>query len=314
MGMFCVDEIHTRTNSYANIIGGAGTYATLGAGIVLPRSHRKKVSFICDEGHDFSRTMKQEIESWSMGVIFRKNPQRETTKAWNKFVNNEERLFKYLSPKLQIFAADMPAEARAAKVIHLICSPQRCAEFMADLRDKELRPNQKFVWEPVPTECIPEQYADMKSVVTEFDVDVFSPNALEAAASVGLPEPTTKEAVEQLDTEHYGFAPTIVIRCGAMGSYLRTRSIRKWYPAYFETQQHRVIDPSGAGNAFTGGLGEAMALQLDWDSVMAHASVSSSFMIEQIGPPKYDPELDQWNGEAASDRITNYMELLSKST
>lgn len=306
MGMFCVDEVHTPTESHIGIIGGAGTYAALGAAVVLPLAQRKRVGFICDEGHDFSSKTKSEMENWSMGTIFRYDANRETTKAWNKFVNNEERLFKYLSPKLQIVAEDMQPPARNAKVVHLICSPQRAFDFLHVL--KKENPSQKYVWEPVPTECKPEQFPKLKAVVTQFGVDVLTPNALEAAAFVGLEEPQTEAEVEALVDSHYQFASVVVIRCGSLGSFVRSPNLRKWYPAYFTAdQQNRVVDPSGAGNAFTGGLGEALAQNLDWDHAIAYASVGASFMIEQLGTPQYDKQADLWNGESAQVRIETYL-------
>lgn len=310
MGMFCVDEVHYPTESHLGIIGGAGTYAALGAAVVLPLAERQRVGFICDEGHDFSPDTKKEMENWSMGTIFRYDPNRETTKAWNKFVDNEERLFKYLSPKLQIVAEDMQPPARNAKVVHLICSPQRAFDFLNVLKSEN--PGQKYVWEPVPTECKPEQFPKLKSVITQFAVDVLTPNALEAAAFVGLAEPQTKGELEALVDTHYQFAPVVVIRCGSLGSFVRTPDLRKWYPAYFTSdQQHRVVDPSGAGNAFTGGLGEALAQNLDWDHAIAYASVGASFMIEQLGTPTYNKEADLWNGESGRARIEAYLKRIN---
>lgn len=311
MGMFCVDEIHTAKDSYTGIIGGAGTYAVLGAGIARSPEGKRKVGFICDKGYDFDPKMFAEISSWGFGVTFREDLTRETTKAWNKFVNNEERLFKYLSPKLQVVASDLGSSG-LAKCIHLICSPGRCAEFMEYLKKLEL-PYQKYVWEPVPTQTAPEDFPSLKKVVETYSVDVLSPNALEAASLVGLAEPVSKREVEDLVAKHYAFAPTVVIRCGALGSYLRTATFKKWYPAYFEGEPHRVVDPSGAGNAFCGGLGAAMVTEEDWDTVMAYSSVGASFMIEQIGAPTYDPSTDLWNGENAAERVRLYRDRITKS-
>lgn len=309
LGMFCIDEIHTSERSYTNIIGGAGTFAALGAGVLVSKKERRKVGFLCDEGFDFPASVSEELYQWGLGIVSRKDQFRVTTKAWNKFVNDDERLFKYLSPKRQVFPEDLPATARASRAMHLICSPQRCEEILASLIP-ESNQGQIYVWEPVPTQCIPSQYESLRSVVEKHHVHVLSPNALEAAALVGKPEPTTKDEVEALDLEHFQFAQCIVLRCGSLGSYLRNEHIKRWFPAYFAKHPERVIDPTGAGNAFTGAIGLALAQGFDWETTLAMASVAASFMIEQVGPPVYDSIADTWNGETGSVRMRHYLDKI----
>lgn len=305
MGMFCLDELHYESKSLSNIIGGAGTFAALGAGLHLAYKDRFKCGFILDEGYDFPPETHEEMMAWGLGIMVRKDVNRQTTVGWNQFVNNETRMFKYLTPKLRIEPQDLPSEAMSAKTLHLICSPLRCLDFL-----NHKPATQKVVWEPVPTECNVEQFPNLKRAV-EHGIDILSPNALEAASFVGLPEPTNRFQIESLAAKHYDFVPVLVIRCGCLGSYLQTKDIKKWFYSYYPINSEEVVDPCGAGNAFCGGLGLGMALGLDWDQTMAMASVSSSFMIQQFGTPKYDKSSDLWNNESPQDRVEFYQKYVN---
>lgn len=313
MGMFCIDEVHyeATNQSFTNVIGGAGTFAAIGAGVHLSPEKRHLAQFILDKGNDFTTEMAAEINSWKTGVVWREDDSRGTTKAWNKFVNNEERLFKYLSPKKQINPSDIPENRRSSPSFHLVCGPDRCLDFVNALNCK------CYVYEPVPTCCFPEEFPALKETIAA-GVTVLSPNALEAARFVDLPEPETKKEVEQLCADHYQFAPVLVIRCGHMGSYLRTPDISKWYEPYYtrsektsSTDSNSVVDATGAGNAFCGALALALGQGKNWDDAMAMANVGASFVIQQIGTPHYNPENDTWNNEKAETRVQQYLERLS---
>lgn len=266
---------------------------------------------MCDEAFDFSKSMSNEIYCWGLGVVLRKDRSRAATKAWNKFVNDEERLFIYLSPNRQIVPEDLPSKARASNAMHLICSPQQCEEILTCLI-AEGNQCQLYVWKPIPNGFIPSQYEFLKSVMQRYHRSVLSPNSLESAVLAGLPEPTPKEGAEALDREHFQFVHCMIIRCGSMGSYLRTDKLKRWYPAHFANHPERVIDPTSAGNVFTGAILLALAKKYDWNTTLAMACVGVRFIIEQVGPPSYDPNSDTWNGQSGQEKIRSHLETLSR--
>lgn len=69
-----------------------------------------------------------------------------------------------------------------------------------------------------------------------------------------------------------------------------------WVPAYYQNSD-RVVDVTGAGNAFLGGLMAGLYLEKE-DVLQAclYGSVSSSYIIEQYGLPVINSE-GRWNGE-----------------
>lgn len=301
MGMFILDDIvYPSGRKETNRIGGAGTFATVGAGIVTSTQDRKRVGFIVDKGSDFPDECEDQLRQYSLGIRWRSTPERKTTRALNVYGTNDERHFEYLSPKLQVTVDDLPS----TKVLHLICSPQRCVEFVSNHANDSI-----LIWEPVETACKSEEWDSVRKIWNK--VQVFSPNLLEAGLFVGLD--TEADDPEQLLREHYdGFHGWLILRCGARGSLLRSPNRTfKWYPAYHRNPK-AVKDPSGGGNSFLGGLGAGLAEDpTDWDLAMAKGSVAASFIIEQIGLPTYDLNYDTWNGCNVSQRLNQYLEMLN---
>lgn len=127
-----------------------------------------------------------------------------------------------------------------------------------------------------------------------------------------------------------------VLRCGHLGAcYVETKSLAssgdqstissvKWVPPFWARDlagtAERVVDPTGAGNAFMGGLGAALGEGKDihegeelrdekksglWIAVL-WGTVAASFVIEQNGLPSLKERSDGgelWNGEDSRERL-----------
>ncbi|KUJ17090.1 Ribokinase-like protein, partial [Mollisia scopiformis] len=62
--------------------------------------------------------------------------------------------------------------------------------------------------------------------------------------------------------------------------------IELWLPAFFSKgEEERVVDPTGGGNGFLGGLAVALARGRGVEEAAVWGSVAASFMIEQVGVP-----------------------------
>ena len=93
--------------------------------------------------------------------------------------------------------------------------------------------------------------------------------------------------------------------------------IEKWLPAYFgEGEGKRVVDPTGGGNGFLGGLAVALARGRGVVEASAWGSVAASFMIEQVGVPVLSSSpsdeqgkgrIELWNGIHVEERLDEYM-------
>lgn len=103
----------------------------------------------------------------------------------------------------------------------------------------------------------------------------FSPNALEMQAILGRTEEESTEVVEdaartfeqlirQRHPEHNKTA--VIVRAGGLGSYTLSSTWSGWVPAYWSTdQQDKVVDVTGGGNSYLGGLCAGLLLaDGDW--------------------------------------------------
>jgi hypothetical protein len=74
-----------------NIIGGAASYAVVGARLVAGKEYSSSVSWIVDVGSDFPTETLGVIKSWNTNCVIREDPGRLTTRAWNGYGPNEKR-------------------------------------------------------------------------------------------------------------------------------------------------------------------------------------------------------------------------------
>ncbi|KAL2138467.1 hypothetical protein VTI28DRAFT_6744 [Corynascus sepedonium] len=95
--------------------------------------------------------------------------------------------------------------------------------------------------------------------------------------------------------------------------------VEKWIPAYYgegygkEDARDKVVDPTGGGNTFLGGLSVALARGKSIEEACAWGHVAASFAIEQVGFPVLgvDEEgRETWNGVRVHDRLREFQERL----
>ena len=233
------------------------------------------------------------------------------------------KIFKYTTPILTIQESELPGTALlTSKVYHYLATPQdmrtRVLNLLALREQAGIQHRPLIIWEPAPLSCKPENLQDCLAVVAL--IDVFSPNHLELAALFkGTPATPDRIEIERLALKFLasGVGPegkgTVIIRAGENGCLIRSRNLSKWLPPFHiagtrEEQPTKVVDPTGAGNAFLGGYSIGY-LQTGGDIIQAacYGSVAASFALEQVGMPKRnegDEEL--WNGASVLGRLYEY--------
>jgi sugar/nucleoside kinase (ribokinase family) len=233
--------------------------------------------------------------------------------------------FKYTTPILEIQESELPGTALLnSKVFHYLASPQdmkaRVLNMLALREQAGIQHRPLIIWEPAPLSCKPENLQDCLAVAAL--VDVFSPNHLELAAlfedTLGTPDRTEIERLalkflaNRVGPEGKG---AVIIRAGENGCFVRSGNlISKWLPPFHiaeagEEQATKVVDPTGAGNAFLGGYSIGY-LQTGGDIIQAacYGSVAASFALEQVGMPEKRNEGDGelWNGASVLGRLHEY--------
>lgn len=255
-----------------DILGGAGSYSALGARLFSPPPTSKTVGWIVDQGSDFPPSITAEITRWQTSALFRHDPSRLTTRAWNGYTSSasaDHRAFRYTTPKQRLTATDLTPPLLQAKAIHLICSPARCQELTTAILARrkaaylasppphdphgENYTRPLLIWEPVPDRCVPEELLACTNTLPL--VDVCSPNHAELAGFMGGDglDPVTGEvsvaAVERACEQLLASMPlqsyTLVVRAGEKGCFVARNGGRK----------KKVVGGGGGG-----GEGDAGAL------------------------------------------------------
>ncbi|QSZ35690.1 hypothetical protein DSL72_006812 [Monilinia vaccinii-corymbosi] len=91
--------------------------------------------------------------------------------------------------------------------------------------------------------------------------------------------------------------------------------IEKWIPAFHQAveggESGKVVDPTGGGNAFLGGLAISLARGRGIMEASCWGAVAASFAIEQVGVPELGVEEgggeETWNGVLVDERLTEFM-------
>lgn len=194
-----------------------------------------------------------------------------------------------------------------------------------------------FVWEPVPDCC---RASELQSICDALQyVDVVSPNHDELAGLfTGLELPPSEGPLDPKLVERWSFEllksgvgehglGAVVVRAGALGCYIATGDLkrRKWLPAYHQSdptssRPNKVVDPTGAGNTFLGGLaiglvrGGRIPGLLNIEEAAVWATVAASFAVEQVGLPMLirDADGESWNGVSVMERLQEYKWRLSR--
>lgn len=199
--------------------------------------------------------------------------------------------FTYLTPRIKltprdlVFAPSPFVHPRLPEWLHVVSTTERIRDIANDL-DRIRREGvngvaqgwkAKLVWEPlgvsdiqnhpswteliVQPSCTPEDLEDILEVLPR--IAVFSPNLLEMQSILSL---NARETPNDVEHAAHGFAnlaksrhgllePAIIVRAGGLGSYTLSPNWTGWVPAYWgEKEQDQVVDVTGGGNAWLGGL------------------------------------------------------------
>jgi len=101
--------------------------------------------------------------------------------------------------------------------------------------------------------------------------------------------------------------------------------VERWIPAYHSSAgggegvngvADAVVDPTGAGNAFLGGLAVGLARGKGIEEACAWGAVAASFALEQVGAPVLGMDghgNETWNGVRVDERLAEFQRRLDLS-
>ncbi|KGO75768.1 PfkB [Penicillium italicum] len=327
-GLLVLDEIRfPNRKPLHNVLGGSGAYATLGARLFLPSPLSRSLAWPIHVGNDFPDTITEHLHSWDTKLVIEKESDEPSTRGLLEYQDTTfgPKNFKYTTPVLTVQESKLQGTALlTSKVYHYLASPQDMKTWVLNilaLREQEgIQDRPLIIWEPAPLSCKPENLE--ACLETAALVGVFSPNHLELAALFeNSPVSSDRSEIERLGSRFLasGVGPegkgAVVIRAGENGCFVQSRNISsQWLPPFYtagmrEEQAAKVVDPTGAGNAFLGGFAIGY-LQSSGNILEAacYGSVAASFTLEQVGMPEKSNEGDEelWNGTSVIRRLHQY--------
>lgn len=239
-----------------------------------------------------------------------------------------EKIFAYTTSPLQPTPTDLQGSPLLqSTAFHFLASPEKLDAFVSELAELRtangISRQPLLVWEPAPPSCISaSRDAHLRTAKL---VDVYSPNHLEFLATFqpndkSVPLDFNRAIIEELTQQvlRSGVGENgdgvIVIRCGEHGNLVASRSYPiRWFPAFHDKASSRVVDATGAGNAFLGGFTVRFGETADCYEATIAGAVAASFAIEQVGSPhrSWQDGKELWNGEEFSSRVQQYRAMVT---
>lgn len=323
------------------LAGTVGAYSIVGA-----ESNRGRVGCLVLAGPDFPVSVAETLESWDIMLHIARDPSRLSTRSIlqyqgenfssnysskassrgttsNNFCWAAERTFAYTTEPLQPTPSDLEGTPLLqSKAFHFLATPEQLTNFASQLARTraanriDVKP--LLIWEPAPPSCnFAARDAHLQAARL---VDIYSPNHVEFLATF---EPNDKIEPPMFDKNtirnralsllQSGVGKdgegVVIIRCGENGSLVASRSFpARWFPAAHDCSSDKVVDATGAGNAFLGGFTVGMGETVDLEKGAIAGAVAASFVIEQVGLPSRTiaDGKEMWNGEDVLSRIQSY--------
>ncbi|KLO20550.1 Ribokinase-like protein [Schizopora paradoxa] len=314
LGLFIIDEFQEvdANGSLVRLqpqVGGNGLYASVGARIWLPPT---QVGMVIEKGSDFPPRVQADLEKYGRDMwLFKSLPNQLTTRSMTTFRNNQ-REFKYLTARPPTTTKIINGtKFERARTVHFHCAP---SEAISLVREMDCIPkwNPITVYEPHPLACNPAELPSLISILPR--INILSPNSTEALALLSIKDAPSRSVIEGAAKFFlkYGVGPGgqgyVIIRCHDLGSYVACRQRGVWIDAYWTNNNaRRVVDVTGAGNAYLGGLSAGLYYTHDVFEAALYATVSASYTIEQRGLPKLTRfwKTEKWNGDSPRKRLKN---------
>jgi sugar/nucleoside kinase (ribokinase family) len=285
--------------------------ATFGHRLFNASPQSRKTGLFVLAGSDFPTAIQKQLETWNTTFHVKHCPERPSTRGLLEYQDNTfgPKNFTYTTPPLKPSPTNLTdTPFLAAKAFHILCTPTEIMTQIPQLlalRGSSPRPF--VVWEPLPSSCTLDNLSAFYEACKL--VDVFSPNHIELASLFSNYASTLFDKGE-VEIRASGFAcPIVVIRCAEYGSLSRTATETVWLPAYHVSGVGRVVDATGAGNAFLGGFVAGWMEGRGLRGASVWANVAAGLVVEQVGLPVLggEGEGEKWNGMSVWGRVARYV-------
>jgi len=275
-----IDDIVFPTGRTAmGVLGGGGMYAVAGM-----RIWSAEVGILSNVGADFDASMLGQLDLCDTGLRITSRP---TPRAWQLFEEDGQRTqiprialddwSAQLAWPTDLAEQMLSLDVRAAHLLSrgLPGDPEMMARIAAS--------GVRISMEPIIEDGMDAAHAERVLACLPY-VEIFSPGVGELRVLLG--QPPLNQALAALAER----GPAIVaLRRGAAGSLIYHRDLGRMLHA--PAARTTVVDVTGAGNAYSGGMLVGWCESGSIETAAACAAVSAAIMIEQVGPPAITPAL-----------------------
>ena len=263
--------------TYMGTLGGSGSHAVVGMR-TWNEAPLGLVGYLGDDAPEPFVAHLQRLGVSPDGLIHRAG--RPTPRAWQLFEADGKRTEVFRTSLSEFVASqvrfdELNAELKQSSGFHVQWggSMEETTRLVRQL--KMANPSAAVVFEPI------DDFLALGRVAWApllRECDVFLPNLEEAATLTGEASPADM-ATALLD---WG-ADRVVIRMAEQGIWVQDKQGNRWRIPAVPTQ---VVDVTGAGNAFCGGLLAGLVDALPFLETALRGLVGASFAIEQVGVPE----------------------------
>ncbi|NMC47205.1 MAG: hypothetical protein GYA52_10315 [Chloroflexi bacterium] len=271
IGYAIIDDIVLPDGTtHMAVLGGGSIHAAMGM-----RVWSDRVGLYAGIGNDFPPDLTGKLRDiFDVRGLYMVNA--KTVRAWQLFETDGGRTeifrsdpadFPLYNPQLTAF----PQAYKELQGVHLHCGWNEVEKWVKFLRKFS---DPFILWEPIQAEFLHENKENFLKILPM--VDCISPNLQETKELLQV-----DDADAMLDEFIDHGAKMAVIRAGADGSiYAGSDGKHIRVPA---VPVEAIVDQTGAGNAYCGGLIVGCAQSKDVVAALCQAAVSASFALEQFG-------------------------------
>jgi len=287
-GKIVIDAIHFQNcEPIRDVLGGGLPQAAAGARIWTP-----SVALLCRSGTDMPARAREsllnldiDLAGWvqyedipTLHCVMRYDEDGYLIKEVDFFHRQDN--FLHDLNRLVAREIQLPESCRAPGVIHMLT--EFAEEPMVAAAQSLQKQGARWTLEPLMDF---HDWSNRDAMLALFPhVDVLTPDWPTASGIAGSEDPRTV-------LQHWSrFGPElVVVRDGERGSYVwDSHSDRMWHVPIVPVQ---VVDPTGCGNAYGGGLSVGWDLHRDGKLAACCGTVSASFLAEVVGVPEHPGEL-----------------------
>ena len=271
-GTVAFDDIETPTGSSGKIIGGAGTYIALAASIFS-----KKISLVSVIGDDFLEEDIKMLQSKNINTDMIERIAGEKSFYWKGKYHSNFKTRDTLITELNALEKFNPIVNQSSKKAEIIVLGNLHPSVQLSVLD-QLDNDYNFVILDTMNFWMDTALDELNKAINKTDLIVINDEEAEQL--------TGESNLEKASNRILKMGPKIVIiKKGDKGSEIFSEKESFHIPAY---PIKSVIDPTGAGDCFAGGLAGYLSSQdqIDFNSIkksMIFGSIVASYCVEDFG-------------------------------